>query len=301
MISCDRCRKEAIIYQPYAGKHLCTGHFTMDFESRVKRTIRRNGWLRSGDRVAVALSGGKDSSALLWFLSRLLGQRRDITLIGITIDEGIQGYRHLDQIRRLASSCGVEWVGGSFRETFGLTLEEVLQKKGESLSCSYCGVLRRYALNRYARNVGATRLAMGFNLDDEAQSVLMNILRGDADRLRRPAREREGFVPRIKPFMAIPEREVALYALLHVKGVEFGRCPYAHNALRGEVRSLLNDYSYRHPATKFALVNLGEELACKESVVETEIRTCGKCGEPCGDICRSCQIIDEITGGKNDL
>lgn len=297
MISCDRCRKEAIIYQPYAGKHLCTTHFTMDFESRAKRTIRRNRWIQPGDRVAIALSGGKDSSALLWFLSRVFGQRRDITMVGITVDEGIHGYRNLYQIQQLASSCGVEWIGGSFRETFGLTLDQVLRKKGESLSCSYCGVLRRYALNRYAREAGATRLAMGFNLDDEAQSVLMNVLRGDTDRLRRPVQQRKGLVPRIKPFRALPEREVALYAHLYVEGVEFGRCPYAHHALRGEVRSMLNEYSYRHPATKFALVNLGEELARQENASVPELRTCERCGEPCADICRSCQIIDEVTGG----
>ncbi len=71
-----------------------------------------------------------------------------------------------------------------------------------------------------------------------------------------------GMVPRIKPFMYIPEREVALYAFLHVEGgFDLAGCPpYAGDALRGDVRGILDDYTYRHPATKYSLVNLGEAL-----------------------------------------
>jgi uncharacterized protein (TIGR00269 family) len=141
---------------------------------------------------------------------------------------------------------------------------------------------------------------MGFNLDDEAQSILMNILRGDADRLTLLPTSREGFVPRIKPFSCIPEREVALYAMLHVKQFELGRCPYAHNALRSEVRVLLNEYTYRHPATKFALVSLRDELAKRTIGSLPRTRICERCNEPCGDVCRSCQILDQVRGPQRD-
>lgn len=297
-IACDRCGKEAIIYQPYSGRHLCRLHFILDFERRAKHEVRSHRWIVSGDRVAIAMSGGKDSSALAFFLKRAFGMRRDIGLFGVSVDEGIAGYREMERIRRIAERIGVEWHFTSFEEVYGSTLDEIVKRGDESLSCSYCGVLRRSVLNRRARELGATKLAMGFNLDDEAQSVLMNVLRGDAIRLTRARMSKEGFVERIKPFRTIPEREVALYAMLHLEGFEPKRCPYARNALRGEVRAMLNDYSYRHPATKFALIRLGDALSPFTSADGIGTSTCPSCGEPGSGECAACRILHELGGGR---
>lgn len=293
---CDKCRRGAIIFQRYSGLHLCEDHFNADFEAKAKRAIRTHHWMKSGDHIAVALSGGKDSSSLLYFLKKLTAQRRDITLSAITVDEGIGGYRDPSRAVHIAESLGTDCLTATFRDAYGVTVDEIVAKKGDTCSCSYCGVLRRSLINRIAREHGVTKLALGFNLDDEAQSVLMNVLRGDANRLLRPQRDVKGMVPRIRPFMYIPEREVALYALLHVKGFEKGRCPYAHNALRADVRGMLNDYAFRHPSTKYSLVNGGERLADAGMVIQGEIRTCEQCGEPCGATCRSCQILGEVLG-----
>jgi len=293
-IPCSKCRRSAIIFQRYSGLHLCRAHFVSDFESKAKRAIRQHRWICPGDRIGVAISGGKDSSALLHFLVGLLRKRRDVTLTALTIDEGIAGYRDFSIARSIAEGLGVEHIPVSFAEYFGITVDEIVMKKGDRLSCSYCGVLRRHLLNRVAKEQGITRLALGFNLDDEAQSVLMNVLRGDADRLLRPAGAAEGLVPRIKPFMYIPEREVALYALLHVKGFEIGRCPYAHNALRADVRNLLNDYAWRHPATRYSLVNLGERLRKAGEGGAPATLTCDRCGEPFIGECRTCRMVSEV-------
>ena len=122
----------------------------------------------------------------------------------------------------------------------------------------------------------------------------MHVLSGDADRLFLPDDPADGLVPKIRPFHAIPEREVALYAYLHVEGFEIGRCPYSHIALRADVRSLLNDYDWRHPSTKYALVNLGGHLASCRGLPEPAASPCPICGEPCRGECRSCQ---DGTGG----
>ncbi len=293
-ISCSKCRRPAIIFQRYSGLHLCRNHFVADLESKAKRAIRQHRWITPGDRIGVAMSGGKDSSALLFFLVKLLGKRRDISLVAVTIDEGIRGYRDFTTARRIAEGLGVDHIGASFEEYFGITVDEIVRKKGDRLSCSYCGVLRRQLLNRVAKQQGVTRLALGLNLDDEAQSVLMNVLRGDADRLLRPAGIAEGLIPRIKPFMYVPEREVALYALLHVKGFEIGRCPYSHNALRADVRNLVNDYAWRHPATRYSLVNLGERLSGIEGRGGSAAGICASCGEPFIGECRTCRMLSEV-------
>jgi len=294
---CDKCRRPAVLFQRYSGLHLCRDHFIADFETRAKRTIRENRWVLPGDRIAVAFSGGKDSSALLIFLHTLLSKRRDVSLLSITIDEGIRGYRDPARARSFAGDLGVPHVTVSFQERYGTTVDGIVEKKGDALSCSYCGVLRRNLLNEAARDAGATRLALGFNLDDEAQTVLMNVLRGDSARLLRGTRPVPGMVPRIKPFLSIPEREVALYTYLQTGRIDTGRCPYSHNALRAEVRQMLNAYAWKHPATRFALVNLGQELAALGSASPGTVHTCTRCGEPCGTTCRSCEILDEVRDG----
>ena len=294
-MQCTKCRRPAILYQRYSGLHLCESHFIQDVETKAKRAIRTHRWIQPGDRVGVAISGGKDSSALLYFLKKVLGPRRDVDLVAITIDEGIRGYRYPENAFKMASGMGIDCITASFAEEYGVTLDRIVERTGDAQSCSYCGVLRRSLINKVARENGCTKLALGFNLDDEAQSILMNVLRGDASRLQRRTVPFPGMVPRIKPFITIPEREVALYSLLHVEGLEIGRCPYSHNALRAEVRQMLNRYAWNHPSTRHSLVNLGEELSGEHIPAKAADKgICDACGEPCGTTCRSCQIMEVV-------
>ncbi|WOF15255.1 TIGR00269 family protein [Methanoplanus sp. FWC-SCC4] len=293
-MKCSKCNREAILFQKYSGRHLCEEHFIADFESRAKKTIRQNKWLSRNDKIAVAMSGGKDSSAVLYFLKKAFGERRDIEIFGITIDEGIEGYRDPSVVIKIAEKYGAKCYTTSFKDNFKITLDEIVEKKGDRNSCSYCGVLRRQILNKFARELGATKIAMGFNLDDDAQSVMMNVLRGDAARLLHDQSPREGMIPRIRPFCELPEREVALYALLNVENYEERGCPYSHNALRADVREMLNGYSYRHPATKFALLNLKKELSKREEEENTNTKVCQVCGEPVFGECQVCRILREI-------
>ncbi|MCX6693769.1 MAG: tRNA(Ile)-lysidine synthase [Methanomicrobiales archaeon] len=292
---CDKCRREAILFQRYSGLHLCRDHFLSDFEAKAKRAIRNYRWVSPGDRIGVAMSGGKDSSALFSFLHHLFEGRRDISLIGLTIDEGIAGYRKPDEVRSFVESYGQKWAGTSFLAEYGTTVDAIVSSRGDRLSCSYCGVLRRTALNRLARDAGVTKLAMGFNLDDEAQSVLMNILRGDTERLLRRNTPVPMMVTRVKPFMHIPEREVALYAYLTLGSVPESRCPYIHGALRAGVRDLLNDYTFHHPSTKYALIRVKEGLTAEDQVsAPPPYQLCPRCGEPSGPVCGTCRILDEV-------
>lgn len=293
-MKCSKCRRPAIIYQRYSGLHLCRDHFVADFQAKAKRAIRTHKWLDSGDSIAVALSGGKDSAALLYFLREMVTNRPDVGLFAVTIDEGISGYRDPAVPKKIAEEMGVRHHTFSFKDEYGITADEIVEQKGTALSCSYCGVLRRRLLNSAARSLDANSLALGLNLDDEAQSVLMNTLRGDAESLLRGNKERVGLIKRIKPFIYIPEREVALYAYLHVRGFATGTCPYAHGALRADVRNLLNDYAWRHPSSRHCLVRLGEKLASLNVRTESSPTYCPECGEICGDICRSCQMLSEV-------
>ncbi len=294
-MKCQRCIKTAVIYQKYSNAHLCKLHFIEDVERKIKRDIRKFKMVEKGDRIAVALSGGKDSIALLYVLHKIFGNRPDVELLAITIDEGISGYREhtLSHAMNLTCELGIPHTIRSFRGGFGVTLDELSGKK-EHAACTLCGVLRKNLLNKTARELGANKLAMGHNLDDEAQTILMNFLRGDVDRLKRmlPDKRQPGLVMRIKPLRSIPEKEVALYGLLNDLPVSTDECPYAGEALRNEIREMINNYEVRHPGTKYSLLGGVEALYPELHPLNTQIVLCEKCGEPGSErICKTCRLL----------
>jgi tRNA(Ile)-lysidine synthase TilS/MesJ len=289
-MDCDRCRRPAIVYQRYSGMHLCSRHFQEDFERKAKRAIRKNSWIRPGDRIGIALSGGVHSTALVYFLGSFLSKRQDIDLIALTIDEGIGHYQDSARARNIAQSLGISWYMASFREIFGVTMDEIVRRQGGRGSCSRCRVLRTQCLTMLAREHRVTRIALGLDLDDGAGSVLMNILRGEPGRLIRMPVPDDTLVPCMMPFMNIPEREVALYAWLYQSAAAPGRCPYFHDALGADVATLIHEYSYHHPATRYALVHLGENLKVYEDHSGCGDENCQEYGDPVVETCMNCRI-----------
>jgi uncharacterized protein (TIGR00269 family) len=294
--SCSFCTEPAVIRQRQGNRHLCSTHFIEDIEQRVAETIASEHQIVPGDRVAVALSGGKDSTALLCLLHRFLGCRSDIRLVAVTIDEGITGYREetVRSAENLGAMLGVEHHTISFDELFGSTLDTILKGR-ETQACSICGILRKKALITGAERAGATKLATGHNLDDEAQSVLMNLLRGDLSRLaRNSSADSSGrFIPRIKPLMYVPEKEIATYLILKGLWTDLPECPYTRHALRREVRAMLSTIEYEYPGTMLRLME-NKKIAGKVNASKScgePIRYCAECGDPCsGDLCQLCLL-----------
>ena len=199
----------------------------------------------------------------------------------------------------------VPWVRGGnfpngppFPDLFGDSLD-VLLKDRETQACSICGILRRKALVVAAQRAGATKLATGHNLDDEAQSVFMNVLRGDLPRLiRNSGADSKGrFIPRIKPLSLISEKEIAAYLVLKNAWTELPECPYTWYALRQEVRSMLSDFEYRYPGTMLHLLESKEKIerSCAGSLFSAPLRTCRTCGDPSsGDLCQVCLLLRSL-------
>jgi uncharacterized protein (TIGR00269 family) len=294
-MQCNRCRREAVIHQPYSGLHLCGQHFFADLEAKAKRAIRTHHWLTSGDHIAVALSGSNGSSALLFFLKNLTARRRDITLSSITIDEGIAGYRDPGHAAAIAAALGVPCVTASFAEEFGTTVDALMREKGGACACRYCGVLKRTLLNKIALKHGISRLALGSSLDHEAESVLTVMLSGEVDGLLCRERVPEGAVPVIRPFMYVPEEEVALYSELTIGRNSTVACPVPKDSLQADAGVFLDEYVLGHPSARYSLVGLRERISAAGSAVQDRVPVCGRCGGPCGDACQSCRILDEVT------
>ena len=294
--ACSLCGEPAVIHQRHAGRYLCGTHLITDIEKRVSDTIASRHQVVPGDCVVVALSGGKDSTALLLLLHRLFGSREDIRLVAVTVDEGISGYREatVRSAEDLVKRLGVGHITVSFEELFNDSLDTLLKGR-ETQACSICGILRKKALVVGAERVGATKLATGHNLDDEAQSVLMNVLRGDLIRLVRDSGADSGgrFIPRVKPLMYVPEKEIATYLIVQGVWSDLPECPYAIHALRREVRSMLSGIEYRHPGTMLRLMEnkktVGTAFLGKD--VGGPVSTCQECGDPCsGELCQLCQL-----------
>ena len=299
------CGAPAVHHARYSGEHLCASHFKDSFEKRTRRELRKQGPFKSGAHLAIALSGGKDSVVALRLVHEALADNPKLKITAVTVDEGIAGYRppSIEVARRHCDELGVEHLVLSYQETAGLTMDKVVANPLRMHApCAYCGVLRRRNLNEAARRVGATHLVTGHNLDDTAQSILMNHLRGDVDRLgrmgpHRPEHVQPGLVPRVLPLRVMPEKEVALYAIL--KGWEFhdGECPYSVEATRGRFRDLLLDLEEREPGTRHALVAGFDRLQPLLSG-GSKISACATCGEPSsGAECRACALLREV-GGK---
>jgi uncharacterized protein (TIGR00269 family) len=270
-------------------------------EKRVKKEIRRQVSLRSGDVIAVAVSGGKDSMVTLHLLHSILGERQDIEIRCVTIDEGIEGYRpeSMDIVKKFCADRGIKYDQGAFSERFGMTMDEIAPSSGDSSPCTYCGVFRRNAMNDIARNINATYLATGLNLDDTAQSIMMNFARGDTDRLARLGPHKKiqpGLIPRIQPLRMIPEKESLLYAI--VAGIPFhnGTCPYSDEALRNQYRHVIDELEARSPGTRHSIISSYDQILpmLTEHSKPAKLKKC-TCGEPTlGDECKACELKGKL-------
>ena len=300
MPTCSFCKSKAVFYQRYSGKHLCKKHFIRDFERRVKYSIKKYKMIKSGDKIAVALSGGKDSVVLTYILHKIYGKRKDIEIVAITIDEGIKGYRPptVKIAKKITSELGIEHIVVSFKDCIGMTLDEMV-KVGEKKPCTYCGVFRKYLLNKTARDLNATKLATGHNLDDETQTILLNFLQSDLERLARliPQRIQKGLILRIKPLREIYEKEVVVYGLLHNLPLDFNECPYSYFPVRAAVRDFLYEFENKYPGRKFSVLRSFEALipCLKNLYPQIDLNPCRICGEPTPkDICQACNLMIEL-------
>jgi uncharacterized protein (TIGR00269 family) len=256
--------------------------------------------LSYNDHVALAVSGGKDSLTLLNILVKLERKFPQSKLTAVCVDEGIEGYREeaLDLAAKECERLNVRRFVVSYRELFGTTTDEIVKRGLDKAPCSYCGVLRRKAINKAAALIGATKIATGHNLDDEVQTVLLNMLHGDPVRIVRSgpvlSDVRGKFLTRIKPLCDIPEREVVLYAYLNGLQFQTVACPHSNEALRNELRAFLNQMELRHPGTKFTLLRTSQKL--RELVIKTprplELNACEKCGDPTPhQYCEACLML----------
>ncbi len=314
-MKCTKCDREAVMHAAYSGVHLCSEHFLASVERRVKRRVREDGLLSDEatpdepETWVIGLSGGKDSVVLTRILHETFADDPRVKLVGLTIHEGIAGYRDrsLDACVELSEELGIRHEVVTYEGEFGIRMDDVVEDDPEEMAaCAYCGVFRRDVLSRYADELGADKLLTGHNLDDEAQSALMNFLEGDLVQMAKhfeaslggfeERTDQSAFVPRAKPLRDVPEKEVALYAHLAELPVHMAECPHSSEAYRGEIQRLLYGLEENHPGTRHSIMAGYEELAGllagEYGEERTDLVDCERCGSTTtGAVCRKCSLL----------
>jgi len=311
VIKCQRCGvRQATVLQQHTGLALCKQCFIEDVVERVRREVKRWDMVNPNDNVLLAVSGGKDSFVLLDIMSMIHDPSKQVAL---SIVEGIEGYNReedIEKMRKYAKERGVDFIKVSLKEFIGASLDELVARswgKGLNISpCTYCGTLRRRVMNYYARILGMDKLATAHNLDDEVQTLLLNIVRADRMRLiqshpKAPVLS-DRIVRKIKPLRKVYEWETTVYS--YIKGFRFQETECRYIYLRPTLRAKIREYLYKLESEKpGSLLRLLETIDnMLEKIVDIhqnlpKLPLCKKCGEPTSygrELCKVCELLEKI-------
>lgn len=269
---CDLCgAAKAVMKRPKNGQKLCKECFYHVFETEVHNTITSARLFSKGEVVAIGALGGKDSTVLAYVL-KLLNHRYDygLELVLLSVDEGIKGYRDdlLATVHRNQKQYDMPLTIVSYRDLYDWLMDEIVECAGVRSSCTYCGVLRRQALDRGAAKLNINHVVTGHNADDMAETTLMNLLRGDVARLELLCAiltQSSGLpIKRSKPFKYTYEKEVVLYA--HYRQLDYfsTECTYSTEAFRGTARTLLKLLEAVRPLCIIDIIHSGEHFVLRE-------------------------------------
>jgi tRNA-5-methyluridine54 2-sulfurtransferase len=299
-MKCNRCRGPAVVEVRRHNAAYCKDCFVHVFREQVKRAIKQHDMFSPGDRILIAVSGGKDSLAL-WDALLELGY----DAAGLYLGLGIGGYsdRSGDVTKAFAAQRGVELVVVDLERDYGYDIPTA-GLKGSRSTCAVCGLSKRYVFNRSALEGGFDVVATGHNLDDEAATLLGNTLRWQTEYIARqsPALPgKDGMVKKVKPLFRLSELETAAYAFL--RGIDYivEECPLVAGNTQLRYKDAMNAIEATSPGTKaqFFLGYLERGRPLFRTADDTELSACERCGQPTpGRFCAFCRARAQILGER---
>jgi uncharacterized protein (TIGR00269 family) len=306
-MKCSLCDREAKVFQPHYGRALCYDCFIEDIRARAREYLRK---MKISGRIMLAVSGGKDSFVLSDVMMEIYDRGK---LIAFNVEEGIRGYNRegeTQDLERKLMANGVELIRLKAKEVLGFGVDDVYysaMKKGLNCSaCTFCGDIRRKMINKVARELNASYVATGHNLDDEVQTILINLLSGDKFRIARAGEEfisyDEYFVPRIKPLRRVYEWETTMYSFIRSFKFQEVECPHITQrpTIRAKVRELLYNMELFEPGISLKILDFfdSEYQRIREKLElrkwEVKLPKCEICGEPTSigrKICKGCELV----------
>lgn len=302
-MKCRVCRGPAIIDIRRHNANFCTEHFLRLCRDQTAKAIKDFSMIEPGERVLVAVSGGKDSLAL-WDLLLELGYDADGLYIGLGIgDYSDASHEHA---AAFAKRRDVKLTVVDLREEYGYDIPTGA-KAARRAPCSACGMSKRHVFDRAALDGEYDAVATGHNLDDEAAVLFGNVLHWHTDYLARQLpvlAAREGFPRKIKPLVRLGEREMAAYCL--VRGIDYqvDECPMAVGNRHLAYKSALNDIETRSPGAKHDfyfgfLARASEHFRTHIDEQQDALELCERCGAPTpGELCAFCRLVDKARGAQ---
>ncbi|MBW2996137.1 adenine nucleotide alpha hydrolase family protein [Candidatus Woesearchaeota archaeon] len=274
-------------------------------EKTTASTIQKFKLFTKKHKILVACSGGKDSTTILYILNKL-GYSPE----AITVDAVIGNYTktNLKNLKNFCKQHKIKLHIVSFRNEFGYSLcylkSLLKQRKVILTSCTICGVLRRYLLNKYARKLKADKIITGHNLNDEAQGIIMNLLKNNLNLLARQGpitgtSKNKKFVQRVKPLYFITEKQITSYSKKMNFPVNYTPCPCRVGVYRCLINEQLTKHELKYPDTHKKIINwflsVSPELKQKFKTDKKQLY-CKNCNEPSkGKHCMACQILSKIS------
>ncbi|RMD47499.1 MAG: TIGR00269 family protein [Aquificota bacterium] len=291
-------KEKATVYLPHHRLALCKNHFVEWFEKRVEKTIKEFKMFSKKDKILIAVSGGKDSLAL-WNALIKLGYEADGFYINLGIDQYSMDSKELalSFAKKISRNLHILELSKEIA-----TIPQINQTTNRP-ACSACGTIKRYYMNKFAKENGYSIIATGHNLDDEVAVLFSNTLKWEIDYLKRQypvLKEENGFIRKVKPLCKITEKESALYSFFNnIEYIEY-ECPFSEGASSIEYKEILSKIEEKHPGTKLQfyinfLKKMYPILQIKKEIKE-EIKKCKICGEPSyNDICSVCRLKEKVS------
>jgi tRNA-5-methyluridine54 2-sulfurtransferase len=299
-VKCNRCRGQAVVEVRRHNAAYCRDCFVHVFREQVSRAIRQHDMFSAGDRVLIAVSGGKDSLAL-WDVLLELGY----DAAGLYLGLGIGGYsdRSGDVTKAFAADRDAELIVVDLEREYGYDIPTA-GRKGSRSTCAVCGLSKRYVFNRAALEGGFDVIATGHNLDDEAATLLGNTLRWQTEYIARQAPAlagKDGMVKKVKPLFRLSELETAAYAFL--RGIDYvvEECPLVAGNTQLRYKEAMNAIEAASPGTKtqFFLGFLERGRPLFRSADVADLSACEQCGQPTtGRFCAFCRARAQIMGER---
>jgi tRNA-5-methyluridine54 2-sulfurtransferase len=302
-VKCRRCKAPALIDVRRHNAAFCADCFVHHCQEQVRRAIDGFDMIHPGERVLVAVSGGKDSLGA-WELLVDLGYDTDGLYLGLGIGEYSDSSG--DYARDFANARGLKLIEIDIPAEHGFDIKTAAATVRRP-PCGACGLSKRHLFNQAALDGGYDVVATGHNLDDEAAVLFGNVLRWDAEYLGRqypvlPAAP--GFVRKVKPLVRLTEREMAAYCV--IRGIDYivEECPMAEGNRHLAYKDALNTIEQRSPGAKanflFSFLERAHERFAGDAEVErAELSPCTVCGSPTpGDVCAFCRMSQRIREPK---
>lgn len=297
-MKCSNCSEDSVFYVNWKGKNYCPKHFRSYFLAQIGTVLDRYG---VSGKIAVALSGGKDSSACLEALTHF--ERIDVKAFHIDLGIGDYSKGSLKAAERICDYLGVDLTVLVLEDEFGVTIPK-LSERENGKPCALCGMVKRYLINSYAYENGFDYVATGHNLSDEVSSTFNNLanvyltpFRGLAPVLE--DRNEYKLLARVKPLYFLKDDECKVFADVNEIPYFSGECPLSTESPTEDLKDWLHELDSRKPRILRNFAKAFMQIEEKMDTNHEELKNCENCGYATATkICRFCRVVRGVNSGS---